>query len=368
MLFPKLFIGRRHQKDLPLSKPPKSLCLLRLSAIGDVCHTVAIVRTLQKHWPETKLYWIIGLTEAKLVGRIPGVSFMVFDKSAGWPAYAKLRRELRGKHFDLLLHMQTSMRANIISLLIPTKIRLGFDHQRAKDYQTLFTSHQIAAKTHQHVLEGFFGFLEAIGIGERQLSWGIPIPKSAEAFAEQTLPGKQLTLIISPCANARFRNDRNWTAEGYAAVAEAAAHTHNMRIVLTGGPTAIEQQYGEAICKQASCNITNLIGQTDLLTLLALLKRGTLLIAPDSGPAHMATAVGTPVIGLYATTNPGRARPYLSEKWLVNKYPEAVLTFLGKEVDDIPWGTRVRAPKTMHLIKAEEVIQKLYDFMQTLKT
>ncbi len=353
---------------LPLSKAPKSICLLRLSAIGDVCHTLAIVRTLQTHWPKTKLYWIIGLTEARLLGDVSGVSFMVFDKSAGWTAYTKLLRELRGKHFDLLLHMQTSMRANMISLFISAKIRLGFDSKRAKDHQTLFTSHQIISKPHQHVLEGFFGFLETIGIKERELRWDIPIPKEAEAFAEQTLPGEQATLIISPCANARFRNNRNWTAEGYAEVAEAAARTHNMRIVLTGGPTAIEQQYGEAICKKTSCDITNLIGLTDLLTLLALLKRGTVVIAPDSGPAHMATAVGTPVIGLYATTNPGRARAYLSEKWVINKYPEAVSTFLNKKVDDIPWGTRVRDAKTMNLIQAKEVIQKLNDFMQSLQT
>ncbi len=367
MLFPKLFVGRTHPKKLPLSEAPRSICLLRLSAIGDVCHALTIVRTLQKHWPQTELCWIIGKTEAALLGKIPGISFIIFDKSAGWAAYAQLRRELRGKHFDLLLHMQTSMRANMISLLIPTNIRLGFDKKRAKDNQSYFTSHQIAAKPHQHVLEGFFGFLEALGIQERLLRWDIPIPEKVEALAQQMLPGTQPTLIISPCANARFRNDRNWTTEGYAAVAEAAARNHDMRIVLTGGPTPIEQEYGEAICSKTSCDITNLIGKTDLPTLLALLKRGTVLLAPDSGPAHMATAVGTPVIGLYATTNPGRARAYLSEKWLVNKYPEAVSTFLKKEVDDIPWGTRVRDPKTMHLIKTEEVIQKLDDFMSSLK-
>lgn len=298
------------------------------------------------------------------MGDIPGISFMVFDKSAGWPAYMKLRRELRGKQFDLLLHMQTSMRSNIISLLVPAPIRLGFDSKRAKDYQTFFTSHQIADKAHQHVLEGFFGFIETIGIKERELRWDIPIPKTAEQFAEEILPGEQATLIISPCANARFRNARNWTAEGYAAVAEAAASRHKMRIVLTGGPTAIEREYGKHICNTASCNIINLIGLTDLKTLLAILKRGTVLIAPDSGPAHMATTIGTPVIGLYATTNPGRARPYLNEQWLVNKYPEAVRTFLKKETEDIPWGTRVRDAKTMELITAEEVIQKLNDFMK----
>ena len=107
----------------------------------------------------------------------------------------------------------------------------------------------------------------------------------------------------------------------------------------------------------------NLIGKTNLKQLLAILQQAEALIAPDSGPAHMATAVGTPVIGLYAATNPDRARPYMSANLVVSHYPEAVLAKFKKSVDQVPWGSRVRDPNTMTRIQAEDVTAMLDQLM-----
>lgn len=348
---------------LPLLEAPASLCLLRFSALGDICHTLPIVRTLQSAWPGTRLTWVIGKLEAQFVGDISGIEFIVFDKSAGWSEYKKLRLKMSKRHFDILLHMQTSMRSNIASMCLSADIRLGFDRERAKDYQSLFVTDQIAANPQPHVMDGFFGFLKALGIKERLLQWDIPLPAAAVSAANDWLPGDDATLVISPCASPRFRNFRNWHVEGYAAVAEHAATKHGLRVVLVGSPTAAEKQYGKQIEQLLPIPVINLIGKTNLKELLAVLKKASLVLAPDSGPAHMATSVGTPVIGLYATTNPSRARPYLSEKWLVNKYPEAVKTFMGKNVDEVPWGTRVRREEAMSLIKIEDVTSLLDQFM-----
>ncbi|MFQ5588730.1 MAG: glycosyltransferase family 9 protein [Nitrospiria bacterium] len=356
-------IRRGHRNPLPLPSPPASLCLLRFSALGDVCHTVPVVRTLQAAWPKTRLTWVIGKLEAQLAGDLPGVEFVIFDKSGGWSEYRRLRRRMRRRRFDVLLHMQTSMRANLASLMIPADIRLGFDRARAKDYQSFFVTDQITAEPGQHVMDGFFGFLKALGLKERLIQWDLPLSLQAEATAKAYLPGDQPVLVISPCASPRFRNFRNWHVEGYAAVADYAVKKHGFRVVLIGAPTPVEKMYGKRILELAASPVTNLIGKTSLKELLAFLKRATLVIAPDSGPAHIATAAGTPVIGLYATTNPARARPYLSEPWLVNRYPEAVRTFLGKNVDDVPWGTRVRREEAMSLIKVKDVTEKLDQFV-----
>ncbi len=333
--------------------------------MGDICNTLPIVRTLQQAWPSTRLTWVIGKLEAQLIGDIPGIEFIIFDKSAGWSEYKKLHLKMSKRRFDILLHMQTSMRSNLASMCLSADIRLGFDRERAKDYQSLFVTDQISANPHPHVMDGFFGFLRALGIKERLLQWEIPIPPEAEKGARYLLPGDDATLVISPCASPRFRNFRNWHVEGYAAVAAYAVKKHGLRVVLIGSPTPAEKQYGDQIEQLLQMPVINLIGKTGLKELLAILKRATLVLAPDSGPAHMATAVGTSVIGLYATTNPSRARPYLSEKWLVNKYPEAVRAFLGKNLDEVPWGTRVRREEAMSLIKIEEVTSLLDQFMVT---
>ena len=117
------------------SRPPQSLCILRLSAIGDVTHMVPVVRTLQSIWPKTKITWIIGKLESELVMDIPGIEFIIFDKKQGWGAYKTLKKNLHNRQFDLLLNMQSSLRASLASTKINAPIKLGFDRERAKDYQ-----------------------------------------------------------------------------------------------------------------------------------------------------------------------------------------------------------------------------------------
>ena len=96
---------------LPLTEPPRSVCILRLSALGDACHVVPVVRTLQQAWPATQLTWIIGKSEARLMNLIEGVEFITVDKSSSRAAARDLKAQLRGRQFDVLLHMQLALRA-----------------------------------------------------------------------------------------------------------------------------------------------------------------------------------------------------------------------------------------------------------------
>jgi heptosyltransferase I len=347
---------------LLFTEPPKSICLLRLSALGDVSHVLPMLRTLQAHWPQTAITWIIGKTEYRLVSDITGVDFIIFDKSKGVAAYRDLRRALRGRRFDVLLHMQAALRASLASLQIKARVRVGFDRARAKDLQWLFTNRKIAAHPREHVLESFFGFTEALGIQERVMRWDIPIPAEARTFAAEQLPDDgQRILLISPCSSMAYRD---WSSSGYASVASYAIRHHNMKVVLCGGNSQRERLMGAEIMAKLDCagcgdSVTNLIGDTGLKQLLALLARADVVLSPDAGPAHLATAVGTPVIGLYACTNPDRARPYLSGDYVVNRYPEAVLAKYGKPVAELPWGIRVRDEGTMTRITSDEVIAML---------
>lgn len=342
--------------ELPkLNNPPASLCILRLSAIGDVTHMVPVIRTIRQTWPECALTWIIGRLEASLIGDLPGVEFIIFDKAKGLAAFRDLRRRLRNRRFDVLLDMQVAFRANLISLLVDAPLKLGFDRARAHDLQWLFTNRRIPAQDRAHVLDGFFAFVETLGIAGRELRWDIPVPPDARSFAERIMPPGRRWLAINACSSARARNWRNWPADNYASIARYAGQRHNMGIILTGGPGRVERDTALAICKAAGVDVTNLVGQTSLKQLLAILSRAAVLVSPDTGPAHMATAAGTPVIGLYATSNPLRTGPYLSQQYVVNKYPQALRRYNGKNVDQVRWGERVRHPEAMQLIAVQDV-------------
>mgnify|MGYP000876631728 CR=1 FL=1 len=343
--------------------PPRAVCILRLSAIGDVCHVVPIVRTLQHAWPETRITWVIGRVEAKLMRLLPGVEFITVDKRSLREGALALRQAMRGRHFDVLLHMQTSLRASLYSLLVPARMRLGFDRARARELQWLFTNARIAPRGNEHVLDAHFGFTEALGIAGRQLEWNLPIPDDAQAWARTIVPDGQRTLLLSACSS---RPVRNWRPERYAALVEHAVRRHGLDVVLCGSPAAIERDMASAIEAQVTVPVRNIVGQDTLPQLLALLARATVLVTPDSGPAHMATMVGTPVIGLYAVTRTARTGPYLSRQWCVDRYAEAARALRGKSAERLGWPEQIAEPAAMDLIAAEDACERLDALMAAL--
>ena len=326
---------------------------------------VPVVRSLQEAWPRTRLTWIIGRTEASLLGDLDGVECITYDKKAGATGRRAVAGALAGRRFDALLLMQVALRAGWLSRVVEAPLRLGFDRRRSRDFHGLFVNRRIAPRPRAHVMDGFFDFLTALGLERRSLRWDIPLPGPALERAAGLIPEKAPALVISPCSSQRFNNFRNWPVDAYLALARHAHECHGMRVLVTGGPSEEERRYGQAIAAQAEVPVTNLVGETSLKELLAILGRATVVVCPDSGPAHMAVAAGTPVIGLYATSNPDRSGPYLGRRWVVNRYPDAVRARWGVGVDDVPWGRRVRKPDAMSLITVADVTGRLDTLMAT---
>ena len=335
---------------------------MRLSAIGDTCHALAVIRRLQDNWPDARIAWIIGKTEAALMSCIEDIELIIFDKSRGRHAYGDLRRALAGRRFDVALCMHASLRVNLLCRGLPAKVRLGFDRARARDFQWLFTNARIPPAPRQHALEAMLSFATAIGAAERPLRWDLPLATDAGEYATQYTAGTGSTVVISPCSSQRSRNFRNWSVDKYTAVIRHLQQAHGCHVLITGGSSQLEREYGKALCEAATRGTTNLVGRSTLQQLAALIGAADLVICPDSGPAHIATAVGTPVIGLYATSNPDRTGPYLCGNLTVNRYPEAVRRYLHKDVSDVRWGARVRSPDAMNLIKVADVTDKIDAF------
>jgi heptosyltransferase I len=343
------------------ANPPRSICLLRLSAIGDTCHAVPLIRTLQHAWPQCRITWIIGRVEAKLMSLLPEIEFLTVDKRRFGADFLRLHGALAQRQFDLMLQIHVSFRSSLLSTLVRSPVKLGFDRARARDFQWLFTNYRIQPRQREHVLDSFWGFTDALGIAERRLEWNVPLPLEAITFAERIIPDAQPTLLISPCSSHVLRN---WRPEFYAQVADHAAKRWGMRVILCGGPSSLEREMGERILALAECRPFDQIGRDTLPQMLALLSKATLLVSPDSGPAHMATVVDTPVIGLYAPTNPARSGPYRSLHWCVNRFAEAARRFMGCEPEELPWWVKIEKPGVMDLIQPEDVMHRLDEFMQ----
>jgi heptosyltransferase I len=341
---------------------PRSVCIIRLSAIGDTCHVVPLIRALERAWPDCRLTWIVGRVESKLMSLLPEIEFITVDKGRFFGELSRIRRALADRRFDLLLHLQVSFRASLLSTCVRAPVKLGFDRARARELQWLFTNRRVAPRRREHVLDSFLGFADALRVVDHPAVWNVPLPAEAVAYAARIIPDAQPTLLVSPCSSHALRS---WLPSGYAAVSDHAIRRWNMRVVLCGGPGAAERAMGDAILAAAAEKPLDQIGRDTLPQMLALLRAATILLSPDSGPAHMAAMVGTPVIGLYAATNPARSGPYLSREWCVDRFAEAARAFRGKEPEELPWSVKIEKPGVMDLIRPEDVIERLDRFMES---
>jgi heptosyltransferase I len=326
---------------------------LRLSALGDVTHVLPLVRTLQRAWPGLALTWVIGRGEHRLLEGLPGVEFIEYDKRSGVGGMRALRRQLAGRRFDALLQLQVAARANLLSAFIPARRRIGYDRARSKDLHGLFVNERIPARPGIHVLDAIGSFCEPLGLVQDRVEWNLPVPDDAHAWARAQWPDDGMqALVISPCSSHALRN---WRPERHAAVADHAI-ARGWRVVLCGGRSRLERDTTDAILAAMSGTALDLVGKDTLKQLPALLARADLVMTPDSGPMHIANAMGTRVLGLHAASNPARSGPYSDRRYCVDRYDDAARKYLGKPGSALRWGTKVEVDGVMDLVTVDDAI------------
>ncbi len=315
---------------------------------------VPLVRTLQANFPETRLTWVISRPAYDLVEGMDGVEFVVIDKPKGLSDYWRFKKKMRHRHFDVLLATQASFRANLLYACIRASRKIGYDPIRAKDGHGWFVNETIAPG-HDHTLDGFLKFAEALGVEKKQIRWDLPIQETDYAWARAHLPTAQgPILLVNPAAS---KPERSWLIDRYIAVIKHVQTHRQASVVLVGGPGDYDKCLGAAIA--AAVPVTNLIGKTKPKQLLALISLADVLLCPDTGPSHMAAAVATPVVALHAVTSADVSGPYTYRHLSVDYYPTAIRTVLKKTPESNVWGTHAHGDSTMELVPIEDVIARL---------
>ncbi|MBA8681989.1 glycosyltransferase family 9 protein [Stenotrophomonas tumulicola] len=336
-----------------MASTSSSLCLLRLSALGDVTHVVPLVRTLQAAHPGMPIHWVIDKVGLKLLDGLPGVTFHAYDKKTGLAGMRALRAALPAGRFDALLQMQVAFRANVLSAFIPARRRIGYDRSRSKDLHGLFINERIPDRPGIHVLDAIGSFCEPLGLEQTEVSWDLAVPQAAHDWAQaQWQDDGRPVLMISPCSS---HVRRNWYPDRYAAVANHAT-ARGWQVVLCGGRSTLERDTTDAIQAQLAQPALDLVGKDTLKQLPALLARAALVMTPDSGPMHIANAMGSKVLGLHAASNPHRSGPYSDRRYCVDRYDDAAQKYLGKPASALKWGTKIEFDDVMQLITVEDGI------------
>ena len=316
-----------------------SICILRLSSIGDITHIIPIIKTIQHNLPKSDITWIIGKTEYPLVKNMKGVRFIIIDKSKTISSIINLKKEVKNRVFEILLHMQKSLRSRILSFFIKAKKRLGYKN--------------VSIPEESHVLDTFFYFLEEIGIKEKLLDWSLDFDHPSK----EILKNKKKYVVFNPFTSSRRFNYREWKLDNFRLVAKYLSDKYNLDSVMVGGNSEYEITESRKI---GSDNfIHNLVGKTNLQDLCNVIENCQFYIGPDSGTMHIASMFSKPTIGLFATSNPRRTGPYQNQKYIINKYNEALRIYMNTREGNVRWGTRVRNKNAMSLISVNHVIEMI---------
>jgi heptosyltransferase I len=294
-----------------------------LTGLGDVVHGLPVVNALRDSDPSLLITWVVEpMPSGILAGHRSIDNVIVFRRRDGFKGLRKLAADLnRVRPIDITLNLNVYLKSAFPTLLSRAPRRIGFDRARSFDGVWLASNERLPQRPRAHTADMFLEFAEHLGVPVNEPHWRLEFSE-AERLEQSTffdgMDGAPVATIIPSSATVK----KDWVAERWAKVAESLQSDFGFRVVIAGGPGAREQGVAREIMQASSANILWALGDS-VRRLAWIVDKSNLLLAPDTGPVHIARALGTPVIGLYAHTNPWRVGPWRAyEDLWVDHYTE----------------------------------------------
>ncbi len=335
-----------------MKKKKPSIAVLRLSALGDAVLVVPLINQLLSSGKFHNVSWITTQSVVDLIGPIPGCSYIVVDKVKSLKTLFLNWLKFKKFNFDILIVAQASFSAHSISFFTKAKKKIGFDRRRGKDLHHLFIDESINYKD-QHFVEAYMNLGELAGAPIIKPHWGKAFGHLSCKWAKSLRANGKRLVALHPHAS---KLERRWSNDGYVRVIKSLLK-ENCDILILGGDSELEKKLNLEIAKSFGPEIKNLTGELSLVQWASLLREVNLLIAPDTGAVHLANALSTKVVGLYAVANPMLTGPLNGLENCINRYPQAVSNFSGKVDGD--YHHRVHDERAMSLIGFDDVWPKI---------
>lgn len=335
-----------------LRYPAGNVCIVLLTGLGDVIHGLPLVNALKGDDPARRITWVAEPMPSGALRHHPSIDdVVVYHKKRGLRGVMDLRRDLAGRRFDLTLNLNVYVKSAWPTLLSRAPHRLGFGRDRAMEGTWLASNHHLPAGPRAHTQDLFFEFLRHLNLPQPDPpEWRIAFTaeeRRAQAEFFAPLRDRPVVAVVPASANAK----KDWFADRYARVVDALEGDFGYRTMLIGGPGAREQAVAREITARASAEPLWALGDS-IRRLMWLIDGADLLIAPDTGPVHIARALGVPVVGLFGHTNPWRVGPYRAwEELWIDRYTEP-----GEAPDPSNWTPKLGR---MEQITADDVLERV---------
>jgi heptosyltransferase I len=295
----------------------RRVALVMMSAIGDVVHALPLVNSIRAAAPDVRLSWIIQPVPLQLLAPHPAVDeFLLFERPKGWRAYPEFFRGVRHRRFDLVLDPHVFFKAGVVTGMLRAPRKIGLDRARAPDLNWLFSTERLPPRPRAHAQDEILEFVDYLGI-PRVMEWGLGATREERTRFGGLLPKNDRRTAALVLASSKPAKD--WPAERYVALAERLEHEVGLRLILVGGRSEPEERVARLLRARLKRPPLDL-REWDLRRLVYLLEQVDVVVTPDTGPMHVAAALGTPTVSLMGHTNPKRVGPYRFRDLLVDAY------------------------------------------------
>ncbi len=297
------------------------VCIVLLTGLGDVVHGLPVANALMDSGFAQSITWVAEPVPARVLHAHPAVQqVVVYHKKKGWRGVRELRHELNGP-FDVTLNLNVYIKSVWPTLLSRAPRRIGFDRARSHEGVWLSCNEHLQPGPRAHTQDMFLEFLGALQVRAEPLTWRVTFTEEERAAQRayfDPLRGRPVVAIVPASANEK----KDWLPERYAQVIDELRTSFGAEPVIVGGPSRRERVIVDEILR--ACAKTPIVElQDDVRRMMWLIAGSQLVIAPDTGPVHVARACEVPVVGLYGHTNPWRVGPYRKyEDLWVDRYTE----------------------------------------------
>ena len=300
----------------------RSLLIVKLSSIGDVVHALPVAVALRRRHPNAHITWVVEDWTAPLLHGHPAIDRVVMFPTMRWGSvgstwfrsFTSAIRSLRSESYDISLDLQGLLKSAAVALLSQAPLRIGIHEQREGAHLVSHAAPRPPGRL--HVVQDYLRCAEVLGALPTPVAFALPVqPQAVTSIARKLsqlrIPAEAPLIVINPSASVAWKT---WPQRHWARVASALSPSG--AVILVGGP-AQKLQHAE-LARQVAQPLHDLTGRTTLAELVALLNRCAIHIAPDTGSAHIAAALGRPVVSVFGPTPSWRKAPYGCEELVVH--------------------------------------------------
>lgn len=299
------------------------ILILRTGALGDIIHTLPAVSGLRESFPRARIDWLVDCKWLPLLEGNPDVTSTIPMDRSDWRAVIAAVRNLRANRYTLTIDFQSLYRTAILSWITGAPKRAGFTADYVREPGAALCYTQRLKPVRNHKVEHNLELAESLGARAASIRFPVNISSDAKEYVGRVLSANGVTeyFVLSPGGG---WGSKCWPPERYGELHRALAQRYPWRCVINFGPG--ERELAEIVRRTSGepPPLTELFG---LPQLMALLRGAKFLVAADTGPLHLASALGTPVIGLYGPTDPARNGPYSPKDVVVRNATERETTY-----------------------------------------